>query len=242
MWTASYRGGWQLAAPNAGASCRVGDVEHGFHGRASNDPWEVLASEPSTASFEWRGHGLSLVRTFELTGSEVLARLHVEALEPTSLVALEHVALGLELLEPEVEIELPAGLAYELSEADGPPFPPPAAPRWPSRPAPRRLAGARRSLAARPSAKPPARGRGAPGRACAGPQRENRHDRRAQLGRELAAAPLDLARDPRVRRAVARSGGAPRDRADVGSAPSRPRRRDRARPGAAARAGRNGRL
>jgi hypothetical protein len=132
VWTASYRGGWQLAAPNAGASCRVGDVEHGFHGRASNDPWEVLASEPSTASFEWRGHGLSVVRTFELTDSEVLVRSDVEALQPTSLVALEHVALGLELLEPEVEIELPAGLAYELSEADGPPFPPPAAPRWPA--------------------------------------------------------------------------------------------------------------
>jgi hypothetical protein len=30
------------------------------------------------------------------------------------------------------EIDLPAGLAYELSEADGPPFPPPAAPRWPA--------------------------------------------------------------------------------------------------------------
>ena len=129
VWTASYRGGWQLAVPNVGASCRVGDVEHGFHGRASNDPWQVLESEPSTASFEWRGHGLSLVRTFELTGSEVRARVYVEALEPTSLVALEHVTLGLELLEPEVEIEIPAGLAYELSEADGPPFPPPAAPR-----------------------------------------------------------------------------------------------------------------
>ena len=131
VWTASYRGGWQLAAPNAGAVSRVGDVEHGFHGRASNDPWEVLASEPSRATFEWRGHGLAFQRTFELTGSEVVARLHVEALEPAALVVLEHVALGLELLEPEVEIGLPAGLAYELSETDGPPVPPPDATRWP---------------------------------------------------------------------------------------------------------------
>ena len=131
VWTASYRGGWQLAAPNAGAACRVGDVEHGFHGRASNDPWEVLAAERSSATFEWRGHGLAFVRTFELTGSEVVARLHVEALEPAPLVVLEHVALGLELLEPTVEIDLPAGLAYELSEADGPPLPPSGAPLWP---------------------------------------------------------------------------------------------------------------
>jgi hypothetical protein len=131
VWTASYRGGWQLAAPNAGAACRVGDVEHGFHGRASNDPWEVLSAEPSSAIFGWRGHGLAFVRTFELTGSEIVARLQVEALEASPLVVLEHVALGLELLEPEVEIDLPPGLAYELSEADGPPVPPPVAPRWP---------------------------------------------------------------------------------------------------------------
>jgi hypothetical protein len=130
-WTASYRGGWQLAAPNAGAVSRVGEVEHGFHGRASNDPWAVLASEPSRATFEWRGHGLALQRTFELTGSEVVARLHVEALAPAALVVLEHVALGLELLEPEVEIDVSAGLAYELSETDGPPVPPPDATGWP---------------------------------------------------------------------------------------------------------------
>ena len=131
VWTASYRGGWQLAAPNAGAVSRVGDVEHGFHGRASNDPWKVLAVEPSRATVEWRGHGLALHRTVELTGSDVVARLRVEALQPAALVVLEHVALGIELLEPEVEIGLPAGLAYELSETDGPPVPPPDATRWP---------------------------------------------------------------------------------------------------------------
>jgi hypothetical protein len=131
VWTASYRGGWQLAAPNAGAVSRVGDIEHGFHGRASNDPWEVLAAEPSSATLQWRGHGLAFERTFELSGSEVVARLEVEALEPAPLVVLEHVTLGLEFLEPEVRIDLPAGPAYELSETDGPPLPPRGAPRWP---------------------------------------------------------------------------------------------------------------
>ena len=60
-----------------------------------------------------------------------MARLHVEALEAAALVVLEHIALGVELLEPEVEIDLPAGLAYELSETEGPPLPPADAPRWP---------------------------------------------------------------------------------------------------------------
>jgi hypothetical protein len=38
--------------------------------------------------------------------------------------ALEHVALGLELLEPGMRLRAPAGLAYELSVAEGPPVPP----------------------------------------------------------------------------------------------------------------------
>jgi hypothetical protein len=131
VWTASYRGGWQLVTPNAGAPCRVGEVEHGFHGRASNDPWEVLDAGADTATLRWSGHGLALTRTIELAGAAVVAGLEVEALEAAPLVVLEHIALGLELLEPEVELELPAGLAYELSEAEGPPRPPPGAPRWP---------------------------------------------------------------------------------------------------------------
>jgi hypothetical protein len=130
-WTASYRGGWQLAAPNAGSPSRIGDVEHGFHGRASNDPWEVVGADVSSATFAWRGHGLALTRTVELSGARVLVRVDVEAIEVAPLVVLEHIALGIELLEPEVEIDLPAGLAYELSEVDGPPVPPPDAPRWP---------------------------------------------------------------------------------------------------------------
>lgn len=130
-WTASYRGGWQLAAPNAGAASRVDDTEHGFHGRASNDPWEVIAAEASEATFRWRGHGLELTRMVRLEGSGVAVQVEVVALDRAPLVVLEHVALGIELLEPEVEIALPAGVAYELSETDGPPIPPLDALPWP---------------------------------------------------------------------------------------------------------------
>lgn len=131
-WTASYRGGWQVVAPNAGAACRVGDAEHGFHGRASNDPWTAEQVDESEARFTWRGHGLELVRSIALRDASVEVRVEARATgDAAPLVVLEHIALGLDLLDPEVEIELPAGRAYELSESDGPPVPPPEAPEWP---------------------------------------------------------------------------------------------------------------
>lgn len=131
-WTASYRGGWQLVAPNAGAPCRVDGVEHGFHGRASNDPWNTLDAREASASFRWQGHGLELTRSLELAGASVHVRVEAGATgEAAPLVILEHLALGLELLEPEVEIELPPGRAFELSETEGPPSPPEGAPAWP---------------------------------------------------------------------------------------------------------------
>ncbi|HSJ94106.1 MAG TPA: hypothetical protein VK896_08735 [Gaiellaceae bacterium] len=132
VWTASYRGGWQLVAPNAGAPCTVDGVEHGFHGRASNDPWETLEEEASQARFRWRGHGLELTRTLRLDGATLHAQVEARATDGRApLVVLEHLALGVELLEPEVEIDLPAGTAFELSETEGPPLPPQDAPRWP---------------------------------------------------------------------------------------------------------------
>jgi Domain of unknown function (DUF4432) len=132
LWTAAYRGGWQVAAPNAGAACRAEGVDHGFHGRASNDPWSVVEADESAATFTWRGHGLELTRRVALRGASVGIEMQVRATNGASpLVVLEHITLGVELLEPEVEIDLSAGTAYELSERDGPPLPPADAPEWP---------------------------------------------------------------------------------------------------------------
>jgi hypothetical protein len=47
------------------------------------------------------------------------------------LAALEHLSLGLELIEPSVELELPAGRASELDDSLGPAEPPEDAPEWP---------------------------------------------------------------------------------------------------------------
>jgi len=130
-WSRSYRGGWQLVLPNAGAECVVNGERHGFHGRASNDRWEVASASEGSALLRWRGHGLEVERRLALEGGALQVSVEARALERAPLVALEHVSLGVEIIEPEVAIELPAGLAYELSEAEGPAVPPAGAQRWP---------------------------------------------------------------------------------------------------------------
>ena len=131
-WTASYRGGWQLAAPNAGNVCELGGVRHGFHGRASNDPWTVSEASGEAATLAWEGHGLRIERRLELAGDTlVVTTTFLARAAAVPAVSVEHLSVGLELLEPEVEIRLPGGTAYELSERDGPPTLPHGAPSWP---------------------------------------------------------------------------------------------------------------
>lgn len=131
-WTAAYRGGWQLLTPNAGNPCAVDGDRHGFHGRASNDPWTVTALGESSATLVWNGHGLGVQRRLALQDGILSVAVEARAVERrVPLVAVEHVSLGLEVLEPEVVIDLPAGRAFELSETNGPPGPPKQAPAWP---------------------------------------------------------------------------------------------------------------
>ena len=130
-WTASYRGGWQLLTPNAGAACEVAGRRHGFHGRASNDPWLVQGQDKAGATLCWTGHGLTVERRFSVAGATLHADVRWEATERTPLLAVEHLALGLEVLDPEVVIALPAGRAVEMGEHDGAPRAPADAPLWP---------------------------------------------------------------------------------------------------------------
>jgi hypothetical protein len=131
-WTAGYRGGWQVLLPNAGNACVLGGRRHGFHGRASNDPWAVSELGDDFALLSWRGHDLEVERRVTLSDDACTVEVQARAVEErVPLVAVEHVALGLELLDPAVEIELPPGRAFELSETTGPAEPPADAPRWP---------------------------------------------------------------------------------------------------------------
>jgi hypothetical protein len=130
-WTASYRGGWQTVLPNAGNACTVAGDRHGFHGRASNDPWDVVAADAASATLAWRGHGLAVEKRIAIEDGTLAVRYRITSDRPAPLVALEHLSVGAELLEPAVAIDLPGGRAYELSESDGPPQPPADAGAWP---------------------------------------------------------------------------------------------------------------
>jgi hypothetical protein len=130
-WTRSYRGGWQLLVPNAGNPCVVDGVAHGFHGRASTDPWDVVEASADAATIEWAGHGLRVRRRFAASDDGLSARSTITAERSVAFVWVEHIGLGIELLDPSVEIVLAGGRAYEVSEQTGPPAPPEEAGRWP---------------------------------------------------------------------------------------------------------------
>jgi len=131
-WTAAYRGGWQLLVPNAGNPCTVAGDRHGFHGRGSNDPWRVLTANETSATLSWSGHGLEVERRLSVEEAALAVTTEIRAPnEPAPFLTVEHVSLGLEVLDPEVSIDVPGGVAFELSESDGPPEPPAGATAWP---------------------------------------------------------------------------------------------------------------
>ncbi len=131
-WTDSYRGGWQTVAPNAGNACTVDGVRHGFHGAASNGVWSVAAAGTDSATLEWEGHGLAASRRLVIADGALTAETTWSATAgPAPMVLVEHMTFGVQLLCPEVEILLPGGRGFELSEVDGPVRPPDAAPAWP---------------------------------------------------------------------------------------------------------------
>jgi hypothetical protein len=131
VWTESYRGGWQTVLPNAGNPCHVNGEYHGFHGCASADPWSVEEADGTHVELRWRGHGLAVTKRIAV-GDAVRVDYDIAA-ERTRvpLVAIEHLAVGLELLEPVVAIDIRAGAAYELDERTGPVRPPSGCARWP---------------------------------------------------------------------------------------------------------------
>ena len=131
-WTAAYRCGWQVAAPNAGNACGVRGDRHGFHGAASVGAWQVVEASTASASMRWHGHGLVATRTVTADGPGLISEMHWAAeAGPAPMVAVEHLVLGQRVLVPDTEITLPGGRAWELSEANGPVRPPCKAPVWP---------------------------------------------------------------------------------------------------------------
>lgn len=131
-WTAGYRGGWQTLLPNAGNACSVAGDQHGFHGAASAAPWRVDLCSRTVAKLSWAGHGLAVSKSISVEAA-LRIEYEIEALDDSvPLVAVEHLAVGLELLDPSVEIDLPSAPCYELDEQAGPVRPPGKCALWPS--------------------------------------------------------------------------------------------------------------
>ena len=132
IWTRGYRGGWQLLTPNAGSESVVGGVRHGFHGAAANESWTSRRSGADFVELEWQGHGLEVRREIRVDGTTVAIQTDWQATGArVPFVVVEHLALGPELLDPEFELTLSGGKAYELSETDGPLRAPEDATDWP---------------------------------------------------------------------------------------------------------------
>jgi hypothetical protein len=119
-WVSAYRGGWQFVGPNVGAPCIVDGEEHAFHGRASTAPWEIVSAGTKEAVLAWRGHGIALRRRIVVDDEGVHIELEAGAIDrPVPLLVAEHLAFGVELLDPEVTIDVAASSAYEWG-SDGP--------------------------------------------------------------------------------------------------------------------------
>ncbi|HZZ42620.1 MAG TPA: hypothetical protein VFE58_06760 [Tepidisphaeraceae bacterium] len=118
-WTRSYRGGWQMLTPNAGNACIVEGIQHGFHGRASNDAWRVVSVGDSSTTLVWSGHGMTVTRCYEVTDSLRVSVTMKSVGKRVPVVVVEHIALGNELLDPAAVIDLAGGHATELPTEPG---------------------------------------------------------------------------------------------------------------------------
>lgn len=119
-WTDRYRGGWQLVAPNAGTPSVVDGAHHGFHGGASNAQWSVLDHDESSATLQLDNHGLRFTRRYVLTDARMRVETHVEAIDGAQpMVAVEHIVVGVQLLDPAMSLDVSPGSGMEIEEPNG---------------------------------------------------------------------------------------------------------------------------
>jgi galactose mutarotase-like enzyme len=110
-WERAWHGGWQLLWPNAGASCTVDGLRHGFHGAGSVAPFSVIERDAARARLRCRLDALVCERTFELRDGRVRATASIrnEGAAATSLIVVEHLILGGRLAAEGTRITLAGG-------------------------------------------------------------------------------------------------------------------------------------
>jgi hypothetical protein len=95
-WLASWRGGWDVLTPNAGAPATVGGVARGFHGEASVGRWAVERLDASSVRGRWRDRtGLTVERAISLDGMRLRVdnRVANETSTPVPFAWVEHMIL-----------------------------------------------------------------------------------------------------------------------------------------------------
>src|SRR5579875_2326161 len=97
-WVAAWAGGWQPALPNAGFAAPKAD--QGYHGTASQQPWEVSTSDSERITAQWQDQRFTVDRTInlEFDGISVHSTAHNKTGESCPMIVTEHLVLGSSLL------------------------------------------------------------------------------------------------------------------------------------------------
>jgi hypothetical protein len=142
-WVARWRGGWQLCFPTTGQADAEATPAQGFHGVASQAPWEVVEVTPDRVRLRWEDAlGLSAERTWRLTDDGLEALTSAENRGPAArdLAVAEHLVLGGDVLAAVLDgavltLGVPAGSRLAPLDYDGIPTGPAVV--WPGDPAAR---------------------------------------------------------------------------------------------------------
>jgi galactose mutarotase-like enzyme len=139
-WVMRWRGGWQLCFPTAGQADPGASPAQGFHGVASQAPWEVVEVAPDRVHLRWEdASGLTAERTWRLTedGLEADTCAVNRGTAARAIAVAEHLVLGGDVLAPvltgaTLELAVPVGSMLAPLDYDGHPAGPPVP--WPGDP------------------------------------------------------------------------------------------------------------
>lgn len=116
-WVARWRGGWQLCFPSTGHADVDATPAQGFHGVASQAPWELVELAADRATLRWADDaGLGAERTWRVTddGIEAVTSAVNGGAAPRRIAVAEHLVLGGDVLAPisdgsALALDVPAG-------------------------------------------------------------------------------------------------------------------------------------
>lgn len=133
QWVDAWAGGWQPTLPNAGFAAPK--ANQGYHGAASQQPWEVSTADGERITAQWRDPVFTVDRTVNLESDGIT--VHTSAVnntsEPRPMIITEHLVLGSSVLEGPATIEAPGTTVYPLdnqSQQQLPGAPWPGEPDW----------------------------------------------------------------------------------------------------------------